>query len=62
MVWDHSTLLLDTLGDARVGPKPFWFEGFWIKDPGCKVVVKAAWGRQFLGSPAAKKCALLAMR
>lgn len=40
------------VGSIFSGPKPFRFEQFWLKEPGCKPIFKTAWYARFSGSHA----------
>lgn len=53
---DHAPLLLETNGGEVGLRKPFRFELFWLKDPGCAEVVNRCWVTDARGSPAFRLC------
>lgn len=40
---DHGPVILNTLGDRDMSPRPFRFEGFWTNDARSIKVVDRAW-------------------
>lgn len=49
---DHCLVLLQTVGSSFSGPKPLRFKQLWLKELGCKDIVKNVWSTSHSGSRA----------
>uniref|UniRef100_A0A2N9GLU6 CCHC-type domain-containing protein n=1 Tax=Fagus sylvatica TaxID=28930 RepID=A0A2N9GLU6_FAGSY len=50
---DHNPILVNTMGEASSGPKPFKFKQAWTRDGSCAEVIREAWAKPAFGSPQA---------
>ncbi|KAK7855068.1 hypothetical protein CFP56_029759 [Quercus suber] len=47
---DHAPIILCTMGETHIYPKPFRFESMWTRDPSSFAVIKGALIKRFHGS------------
>lgn len=59
---DHSPILLTIVAELVKRRKTFYFESFWLQDPGCRITIAASWqGSQIKGQNLPQKFKAVSM-